>query len=367
MLMTIFYLVLYFKVNEKTNNEFRKHQILFKKNYTYVCWRNSRDSNKMKDLVHKNHHPHLKKRAILEFLGFSLLIAFIIFQRDILRESFKTVLEVEALFFVLLLSCYWFLLPLTALSYKLISPKPKKIKLNTTVLAHLAGSGPGRIIPGGIGNLSISDIHLKKAGLTIEQAIGVVITNNIFGLLSNLLLLIGVLIIRPETLNIITMNISSKQLIVSFAIFITLIVGLQWLLHVRGTRKEVSKTLTQWRLVVKHFLHQPRKVLGVLAIGLIIALIHTFMLDLSAYALGVPLNITDALVALSFGIVVGGVFPTPGGVGGVEAGITAALVVFNYDISTATSIAVLFRVATYWQPLIPGTLAYLYLRERKLL
>jgi len=321
----------------------------------------------MKHLVHVNHHPHLKKRAMLEFLGFGFLITFIIFQRNILRESFLTVVEVEALYFVVLLSCFWFLLPLTALSYKLISPKPKRIKLKTTMLAHLAGAGPGRIIPGGIGNLSISAIHLKKAGLTIEQGIGVVITNNIFGLLSNILLLIGVLTLRPETYDIITMNVSSEQLIITFSLLVTAIVGLQWLLHARGTRNEVLKTMTQWRMVMRHFLHQPYKVLSVLIIGLLISLIHTFMLDLSAYALGVPLGITDALVALSFGVVVGSVLPTPGGIGGVEAGITAALVVFNYDVATATSIAVLFRVATYWQPLIPGTLSYLYLRERKLL
>jgi undecaprenyl-diphosphatase len=321
----------------------------------------------MKHLVHVNHHPHLKKRAILEFIGFGLLTTFVIFQRDILQESFATVLEVESLYFVLLLSCYWFLLPLTALSYKLISPKPKKINFRTTVLAHLAGSGPGRIIPGGIGNLSIGALHLKKAGLTIEQGIGVVITNNIFGLISNVSLLVGVLVARPETLSIVTTNISIDQIFISLALVVMLVVGIQWLLHARGTRREVSKTIVQWRLVLRHFLHQPRKVFGVLIIGLLVALIHTFMLDLSAYALGVPLGITDALVALSFGIVVGGVFPTPGGVGGVEAGITAALIVFNYDVATATSIAVLFRVATYWQPLIPGTLSYLYLRERKLL
>ena len=114
-------------------------------------------------------------------------------------------------------------------------------------------------------------------------------------------------------------------------------------------------------------MRHPWRVLCVLFIGILIALIHTFMLDLSAFALNTSLSITDALLALSFGIVVGSVFPTPGGVGGVEAGITGALIVLGYDGATAASIAVLFRVATYWQPLIPGTLSYLYLRERKLL
>ncbi len=321
----------------------------------------------MKHLVHKDHHPHLKKRAILEFIGLALLMAFLIFQRDILKESFLTVLEVEVLWFVLLLSCYWIILPLTAYSYKFISPKPDKIILKTTILAHIAGSGPGRIIPGGIGNLSISALHLKKTGLTIEQSFGVVITNNIFGLIANLLLVLGVILFRPETVSIITKNVSSQHLYIALTIIVTLIVVSQWLLHIKGTKKEISKTVKQSKKIMKQFLSHPSRVVKVLMIGLIIALVHTFMLDLSAFALDVSLSITDALIALSFGVLLGGIIPTPGGIGSVEAGITAALVVLGYDATLAASIAVLFRVATYWQPLIPGTLAYLYLREKRML
>jgi undecaprenyl-diphosphatase len=294
-------------------------------------------------------------------------MAFIIFQRDIIKESFLTVLKVEVLWFVLLLLCYWIILPLTALSYKCISPKPKKLDMTTTILAHLAGAGPGRIIPGGIGNISITAIHLKKTGLTIEQALGVVITNNVFGLISNALLLMGALFIRPESTRLITANISSQQLFVAALITAGFLVLIQWLLHARSTRREINKTAKQWRVILYKFLTHPSRVVSVLIIALLISLVHTFMLDLSAYALGIHLSIADALIAMSFGVVIGGVFPTPGGIGGVEAGITAALIILGLTPAEAASVAVLFRVATYWQPLLPGTLAYLYLREKKLL
>lgn len=321
----------------------------------------------MKHLIHEKHHPHLKKRAILEFVGLSVLIAFVLFQREVLHDSITTVLKVEMLWFLLLLGCYWLLLPLTSLSYRIITPKPERIDLFHTILAHLAGAGPGRIIPGGIGNLSISALHLKKSGLTIEQAIGVVITNNIVGLITNVVLLTGVLIIRPETTKALTENISSQQILIAFGIFTALIVLIQWLMHARSTQKEINKTAKQWKKIFILFITHPSRVASVTVLAVAVALIHTFMLDLSAFALGINLGLIDALIALSFGVVVGSIFPTPGGVGGVEAGISAALIVLGYDAATAASIAVLFRVATYWQPLIPGTLAYLYLREKKLI
>ena len=322
---------------------------------------------KMKHLVHKKHHPHLKKRAILEFIGLFVLVGFVISQRDLLQESFLTVLEVEVLWFILLLGLYWFLLPLTAISYRIITPKPKRLKLFNTILAHLAGSGPGRVIPGGIGNLSISALHLKKSGLTIEQSIGVVITNNIFGLFSNVVLLVGVLFIRPDTARALRDNISSQQIFIALGIFTALVVLIQWLMHARSTKKEVNKAALQWKIVFLNFISHPTRVVSVFLIGIVIAILHTFMLDLSGFALGINIGIIDALIALSFGVIVGSIFPTPGGIGGVEAGITAALIALGFDAALSASVAVLFRVATYWQPLIPGTLAYLYLREKKLI
>lgn len=321
----------------------------------------------MQHLIHKKHHPHLKKRAILEFFGLAILIGFVLFQRELLQDSIATVLKVEILWFLLLLGCYWILLPLTAISYRIITPKPKRLNLFNTVLAHLAGAGPGRIIPGGIGNLSISALHLKKSGLSIEQSIGVVLTNNLIGLITNVLLLIGVLFIRPETTSVITENVSSQQIYFALAILVSIIVIGQWLMHARGTKKEVHKAAKEWKSVFLNFSVHPTRVFSVIMIGFMIALVHAFMIDLSSFALGVHLDFTDAIIAMSFGVIVGSIFPTPGGVGGVEAGITAALVVLGYDAAPAASIAVLFRVATYWQPLIPGTLAYLYLREKKLI
>ncbi len=329
--------------------------------------RQYKQNKNMKHLVHKRHHSHLKKRAILEFIGLAILFAFILYQREVIQDSFATVLKVEILWFTLLLGCFWLILPLTAFSYRLITPKPKRLNLFNTILAHLAGAGPGRIIPGGIGNLSISSLHLKKSGLSIEQAIGVVLTNNIFGLFTNIILLVGVLIYSPASTELLSSNVSSEQVYILIGILTVVIVVGQWLSHARNTKDEISKTTKQWKGIFKQFIVHPYRVFAVFAIAVAITLINTFMLDLSAFALGTSLGFTDALIALSFGVIVGSIFPTPGGVGGVEAGIITTLVVLGYDAATATSIAVLFRVATYWQPLIPGTFAYLYLREKKLL
>jgi glycosyltransferase 2 family protein len=321
----------------------------------------------MKHLFHKRHHHHLKKRALLEFIGLIVLVAISYSQRGVLREAVGTVSQIHAWWLAVILGMFWLILPLTAFSYKQITPKPDKLRIRTTILAHLAGAGPGRIIPGGIGNLSIGAVHLKKTGLSIEQAVSVVITNNLFGLLTSISLVLIAIIARPETLVLLGGELSSGHILISVLAITAFAVIIQWLMHARSTHKEIVKALRQWRQVLRHFLHYPSKVLSVVCISLIITAVSTLMLYLSAVAVGSTVTLLDALFALSFGIAIGSIFPTPGGIGGVEAGIIATLIVLGYDGTTATSIAVLFRVATYWQPLLPGTLSYLYLRERKLL
>ena len=59
----------------------------------------------------------------------------------------------------------------------------------------------------------------------------------------------------------------------------------------------------------------------------------------------------------------GNLLPMPGGVGGVEGGMIAALAAFEVDAGQAVVAVLLFRAMTFWLPLIPGVIAYFQLRR----
>jgi uncharacterized protein (TIRG00374 family) len=59
----------------------------------------------------------------------------------------------------------------------------------------------------------------------------------------------------------------------------------------------------------------------------------------------------------------GNLLPMPGGVGGVEGGMIAALAAFEVDAGQAVVAVLLFRAVTFWLPLIPGVIAYFQLRK----
>ena len=319
----------------------------------------------MKHLISKEHRPHLKKRAVLEFLGLLVLVAISYNQRALIATAMTDIRNSDALFLFMLFGVYWLLLPLTAISYRLLSYK--KIRIITTMLSQLAAAGPGRIIPGGLGHISIGAIHLHKVGLKMQRAILIPVANNIIGLIVNAVMVVFAVIYHPTLLDTILQSFTTQVLIVTAILIIASVTLLQWLSHARSTRNTLHKINTQWKHLFNHLRRNPRRLFYVFLISATITLGHTLMLRLAGEALSVHISLYDALIALSVGVLLGSAVPTPGGLGAVEAGTTSALIILGYDPAEATSTALLFRTATYWQPLLPGVLSYLYLRERKLL
>jgi len=62
-------------------------------------------------------------------------------------------------------------------------------------------------------------------------------------------------------------------------------------------------------------------------------------------------------------VVLGNLLPLPGGVGGVDGGIIAALVGFGVGGGIALLAVLTHRVFAFWLPTIPGGIAYLQLRR----
>ena len=73
---------------------------------------------------------------------------------------------------------------------------------------------------------------------------------------------------------------------------------------------------------------------------------------------------TPAVLTQAFFVgMFGNLLPMPGGVGGVEGGMIAALAGFGVDAGQAVVAVLLFRAVTFWLPMIPGVIAYFQLRR----
>jgi uncharacterized protein (TIRG00374 family) len=84
-------------------------------------------------------------------------------------------------------------------------------------------------------------------------------------------------------------------------------------------------------------------------------------------ALGIHLPFVIVLLVFSFGVGAGAATPTPGGLGGFEAGLTAGFVAYHVGSSSALAAALLYRLISYWLPLIFGAVAFTICQKQKLL
>jgi uncharacterized protein (TIRG00374 family) len=87
-------------------------------------------------------------------------------------------------------------------------------------------------------------------------------------------------------------------------------------------------------------------------------------LFLVLHSLGLEVSWLVALFAISIGAFAGAAVPTPGGVGGAEAGIGATLVACGVASDSAVLAALVYRGLTYWLPLLPGYAAFRIVERR---
>ncbi len=80
---------------------------------------------------------------------------------------------------------------------------------------------------------------------------------------------------------------------------------------------------------------------------------------LSCQAFGIDISFPKAGALYIIATTIGSAVPTPGGVGGVEAALTAALLSFGVDNATAAAVVLYFRILTFWLPTLPG---YFFMR-----
>lgn len=241
----------------------------------------------------------------------------------------------------------------------------KRLNVGDTLLVQLSGLFVNRVLPAGIGGLGLNFLYLRAHKHTAVQATTVVALNNSIGLMGHTLLALGMLALSPAALR--SAQVPTQGLMVAGAIIIALVLAVlvasrfSWM---QNTRRSVGKQL---KLIGRFYARQPSKLVLSVLISFMLTLSNVVSLWLCCQALGVELSFLAVFVVFTFGIVIGTATPTPGGLGGVEAGLVGALVLQGVAAPLALAVALLYRLVSYWLGLFIGIVASLILQRRHLL
>ena len=105
---------------------------------------------------------------------------------------------------------------------------------------------------------------------------------------------------------------------------------------------------------IGELLQRPAKLAQLFGGALLGKLANVVSFWASLLAFGVDISFPKAGAIYIIATTIGAAVPTPGGVGGVEAALTAALISYGVDNATAAAVVLFFRTLTFWLPTIPG-------------
>lgn len=111
---------------------------------------------------------------------------------------------------------------------------------------------------------------------------------------------------------------------------------------------------------------QPGKLLALFGGSAVITMAYLSAFAASMYAFGTDVSFPVMAVLFLSGSAIAQAAPTPGGLGATEAALVAALSTVEAPEIVVPAVF-LFRLVTYWLPILPGWLAMTSLQRRNLL
>ena len=235
-----------------------------------------------------------------------------------------------------------------------------------TLLAQVAGSFVTLVTPAAVGGAALNIRYLQRRKIPAAVAAASVGVAQVVAFVLHILLIVIFAAIAGS---------SAKEPIQppKWAYFV--LAGLVVLAGVvlaipagrRVLRARLSPTLGQVMPRLLEVAQHPRKLAE--GIGGTLLLSLTYILCLAACVAAFHKSVPIASIGVVYltGSAIGSILPTPGGIGGVEAALTAGLTAAGLPGAVAVSAVLLFRLLTFWLPVPFGWAALNYLERQQAL
>jgi len=232
--------------------------------------------------------------------------------------------------------------------------------------AQLAASFATLVTPPTLGSVAVNMRFLSRAGVSSPAAATAVGVSQviIFFIHVSLLVIFGVIAgsqtdfsFRPPRITLVIFVIIFALIILSFSI--TKIRN--WILtKTRPIFSQVGPTLA---IIVQ----QPQRLLISIMASIFLNFSYSVAFYAALNAFGSDISFATAAFVYLAGATIGQAAPTPGGIGAVEAALVAGLTASGIPSGTALSGVLLYRVATFWLPVLPGWYAFANLQSKNAL
>jgi uncharacterized membrane protein YbhN (UPF0104 family) len=238
---------------------------------------------------------------------------------------------------------------------------PDRLKFGPLLLAQLAGSFVTLVTPAAVGGAALNIRYLQRRKIPAAVAGASVGLSQVVAFVLHLLLLVVFAAITGSQAHSL-----QPPTWVYFVIAGLIIIVLAVIAVPAGRRLLRARLAPVLGQVVPRLLavaQQPRKLAEGIGGALLLTGAYILCLDACIRALGGSIPLASTAVVYLTGAALGSAVPTPGGLGAVEAALSAALTAAGLPGATAVSAVLLFRTLTFWLPVPAGWGAFNYLER----
>jgi uncharacterized membrane protein YbhN (UPF0104 family) len=242
---------------------------------------------------------------------------------------------------------------------------PARLRFRPLVLAQLAGSFVTLVTPAAVGGAALNIRYLQRRRVPAAVAAASVGLSQIVAFVLHILLLVVFAAITGSQDHSLQPPNWVYFVIAALIVIVLAVVAIP--AGRRLIRARLAPVLGQVLPRLLAVVQQPRKLAE--GIGGTLLLTGAYILCLAAciQALGGSASLASIAVVYLTGSALGSAVPTPGGLGAVEAALSAGLTAAGLPGATAVSAVLLFRTLTFWLPVPVGWGAFNYLERHEFL
>ncbi|MGR6319354.1 lysylphosphatidylglycerol synthase domain-containing protein [Micromonospora soli] len=298
----------------------------------------------------------ITRRDVFLLVMLGLLVHFLLPQIGAVRAALHAVLHANPLAVTgaLLASAATYLLSAEALRLAAASRLPP----GRTLAVQFAASFVNPLAPGALGGAALTVRYLRQQGLTVPAAATAVAVDRVAGVLGVALLLPVLLPFARGTRRHLASAATGRGLAVLLTVLAVLLLAAvvfavpRWRTRVRAARRQAVEALRA--------LARSGRIVPLLAVSVALTLAYAAAFWLALLGVGLPADpalIAPVVLVCIVGEGLSTAAPTPGGLGATEAALVSGLLLYGVRPETAVAGVLVYRLATFWLPVLPGYVA----------